>query len=1091
MKKRIMSFLLCAVMILTMVLQPMTVQAAETTTNGSKVITPSGYDENHRYPVIYVMPEDGKAEHNSGMTEKLQAAMENGTCTSMIIVETVFKTNDLHAEMAEIVNDIDANYNTIADAEHRAVIGTEVGGYLAYILGLTEVAEVVEEPEQQGEGTPAEEEKEQPGEETPAEEEAGQSEDKTSAEEGKGQPEDKTFAEEEAGQPEDKTPAEEGKDVPEGESKTKENVLAVTAEEVNPVETAAIEAEESEETTEPAKYTTLSAPKFFKYVMSTNGDFVSDANPWYTTYGSVYNYIQEMGSKILGKFYTYMDAAVNDTYTDMEGSTNDIGKMLIGFGLTPEVSEFTVRSGAVADVFAESITRMVNRLTESILGNVASGSVSLTKPALTADVENAEATYTVNANYESLSSTEEEMTVIISVIDPNTSEVLTSVEEVKTVATGETITGTMELENLVNGSSSTVQLSVKVLGAEVVLATATLARIQDTVVDGDYQYIDLMGDWYFHFTGNKDGLDVSSLLSTEEYKEWSVVQPALAWWTKGFGDVTSNFGGSFFDYGIIGDGYYVRTFNLPENFDAQDLILSIGYLDDRGETFINGQLVGATGMENGVGTGESAWAIYSTYEIDPEVLNVGGTNTIVVRCQNDGMGGGGWYGGPVALYSKTAFESDDSASSLFKEESFESKYAASAQGLEGTVENKYLVYLPEGYYESEKYYPTVYLMHQYNSDHTSYIIDGVDDLVDEAIKQALLDEMIVVVPNSAESSWWRGDWMKMVTEELLPLIDSKYRTIDDARYRFTAGCSMGGQGAFGVALTNPDLFSGAISFFGAFSMGGDASPNKIAANESAEYLEYFSMYFICGNQDVYKFGQPAIELHQQLLEMNVDHEFFIDNGEHDSEFYLPHLIEAFVYTRNNMYKSDDAVESLLTGTATVSNKGILKAEFEALAGIEEYYNLIPDSSYTEDGTPDLSIPLKIEIVQNGEVVYSVTERNHAINTGDVTETFKYDISKYVNLDAEYTITFKAAIFDRVVELGKYVMNETTDDGNDAGNGTTKPSDTTKPSITTKPSTNKTSSVKTGDSTPIVLYTVVALMALAAISAVVIIRKKKA
>ena len=157
----------------------------------------------------------------------------------------------------------------------------------------------------------------------------------------------------------------------------------------------------------------------------------------------------------------------------------------------------------------------------------------------------------------------------------------------------------------------------------------------------------------------------------------------------------------------------------------------------------------------------------------------------------------------------------------------------------------------------------MYLLHQFNSDHTSYRTDHVDALLDEGIKAGLFDKMIVVIPNSSENSWWTGEWEKMITEELIPLIDGKYRTINDPRYRLTVGCSMGGQGAYAVALRNPDYFTGAVSFFGAFSFGAENSPNAIASKEPVEYLKSYALYFICGNQDSYGFGAPAIQLHQQ------------------------------------------------------------------------------------------------------------------------------------------------------------------------------------------------------------------------------------
>ena len=296
----------------------------------------------------------------------------------------------------------------------------------------------------------------------------------------------------------------------------------------------------------------------------------------------------------------------------------------------------------------------------------------------------------------------------------------------------------------------------------------------------------------------------------------------------------------------------------------------------------------------------------------------------------------------------------------------------------------------------------------------SYKTDKVNELLDAGMAEGLFDEMIVVIPNSDPNSWWAGEWEKMLTEELIPLIDSEYRTIRDARYRLTAGCSMGGQGAMGVALRNPDFFSGAVSFFGAFSYGGASSPNAIATAESAEYMDSFALYFICGNQDSYGFGVPAIELHQQLSAMDVDHGFFIDNGGHDSGFYVPFFDDAFSYLRSAMYKSDEAVEGLLSRKLTVDDDTII-AEFAADAALSDYLHTIPASSYTVNPSPALSIPLVIEIAQDGEVKLSQTFADLTVSADDLTETVELDAGV---LDAEkpMTVTVKAQVFDRVVTL---------------------------------------------------------------------------
>ena len=1074
MRKRISAMLLVLAMVITTILSPLQAEAAQEKVSDYKVITPENYDESRSYPVVYIMPEDGYKMDNSGMVEKFQAAMKDGTSTDMIIVTPAFdEGTDLHAAMENLVAEVDANYKTIASAEGRAIVGTGVGGYLAYILGLTEKVVEVSEP----------------------------SEDVTPTEEVE-VTEDTEPATEEVEATEDTEPAAE-------EAEPAAEEVSPAAEEVSP---AAEEAEPAAEEAAPA-YTTLSAPNLFKYVASTRGDFVSDENQWYATYGDVYSYLNTMGSTVAGNFDKYLDAPVNDKYTDMENSSDDIGQLLIRFDKSGTAQEFTVRKGSYSNSFLEeSVNRIAARLTSTMLANTVNGSVSLSTAALPGTVETAEAKYSVSAGRDfSTYATEEDVKIKISVLDSNTEEVLTTTETTGTLSAGKNIAGTADIKNIVNGASATVQLSVEILGVEKVLATTTLVRIQDNVIDGDYQYMDLMGEWYFNYVGYAD-VDVASL-TVDEYSQWLQVQPALCRWSNGYGNISSDtvragigskyptwsyyVGYGFDNYLTWGSGYYLKEFELPEGFDSEEFVISIGYVDDRCEVFLNGKRIAATGMdENGEPTGESTWAKYTCAEISKDDL-VDGTNVLVVRAYNDGgtYGEGGWYDGPVALYSKEAFESENSVQSRFIESSFESEYIAKELGVEGTVENEFLVYLPEDYYETERYYPTMYLLHQFNSDHTSYITDDIDAIMDDAIKQAVIDGMIVIVPNSSEDSFWTGNWKKMITEELIPLVDAEYRTIDDARYRFTAGCSMGGQGAYGVGLTSPDYFSGAISFFGALNMARDESEDalKIAQNETEEYLKYYTMYFICGNKDSYGFGDPAIELHQILNSKGIEHGFFIENGGHDSPFYVPYFVDAIAYTRNNMYQSDEAVEKLMSGSYKVED-GNVYVTFEALDGIEEYFNLIPASTYTKDQNPDLNIPLVIEITQNGEVVYRAEIRDNDINAENLVWEYELtDVNSYVDLDAEYTVTYKAAIFDRVVELDSKTVNEEVIVDTDADVDTDVDADTdadVNTDVDADTSSEKTAEpVKTGDEAPVMMYAVVAAMAF--VVAVIAFKKRRA
>ena len=100
-----------------------------------KVTLPEGYEESEQnYPVVYVMPRDGHSVDDSGVTEKLQAAIEIGLGADMIIVRPEFEEDtNIPKAMKNLVKEVDESYRTIADKKYRAVVGTGVGGYLSYV----------------------------------------------------------------------------------------------------------------------------------------------------------------------------------------------------------------------------------------------------------------------------------------------------------------------------------------------------------------------------------------------------------------------------------------------------------------------------------------------------------------------------------------------------------------------------------------------------------------------------------------------------------------------------------------------------------------------------------------------------------------------------------------------------------------------------------------------------------------------------------------------------------------------------------------------------------------------------------------------
>jgi len=126
------------------------------------------------------------------------------------------------------------------------------------------------------------------------------------------------------------------------------------------------------------------------------------------------------------------------------------------------------------------------------------------------------------------------------------------------------------------------------------------------------------------------------------------------------------------------------------------------------------------------------------------------------------------------------------------------------------------VLLPAGYRDSRKRYPVLYLLHGAGGSYTSW--------TDAAAKLARMRPLIVVMPDGGPAGFysdWFNDgqggppmWETYHIGELVPWVDSRFRTKAGRRARAVAGYSMGGFGALSYAARHPDLFAFAASFSG-------------------------------------------------------------------------------------------------------------------------------------------------------------------------------------------------------------------------------------------------------------------------------------
>lgn len=141
---------------------------------------------------------------------------------------------------------------------------------------------------------------------------------------------------------------------------------------------------------------------------------------------------------------------------------------------------------------------------------------------------------------------------------------------------------------------------------------------------------------------------------------------------------------------------------------------------------------------------------------------------------------------------------------------------------------KFDIVLPEAYAESDKSYPVLYLLHGYMQNYTVW---GRN--LEAAFYARNLHELILVLPDGG-NSWFvnyavnehgqQNNWEKHIVEDVVGYVDANYRTLARREGRAIAGLSMGGYGAFMMAMRHPEMF---------VSMGSTSGALGWARNEAA------------------------------------------------------------------------------------------------------------------------------------------------------------------------------------------------------------------------------------------------------------------
>ena len=158
------------------------------------------------------------------------------------------------------------------------------------------------------------------------------------------------------------------------------------------------------------------------------------------------------------------------------------------------------------------------------------------------------------------------------------------------------------------------------------------------------------------------------------------------------------------------------------------------------------------------------------------------------------------------------------------------------------------VYTPPTYGKDKKKYPVLYLQHGWGEDETAWSNQGHANLImDNLIAEGKIEPFIIVMTYGMTNDVKFGhikeftakEFETVLVDELIPYIDSNFRTQADKKHRAMAGLSMGGFETKLITLRRPEVFN----YYGLLSGG------TYALDDITDKKQVASIFISCGSKE--------------------------------------------------------------------------------------------------------------------------------------------------------------------------------------------------------------------------------------------------
>ena len=238
---------------------------------------------------------------------------------------------------------------------------------------------------------------------------------------------------------------------------------------------------------------------------------------------------------------------------------------------------------------------------------------------------------------------------------------------------------------------------------------------------------------------------------------------------------------------------------------------------------------------------------------------------------------------------------------------------------------KAAVVFPDAYSKNKAEFPVLYLLH----GGFGRFSDWLTQTPDKMLVRNLADQynIIIVMPEGEAFGYYidspfnpKNKFETYIVKEVIPFIDSRYRTVKDKKGRLITGLSMGGFGSLYLSTRHPELFAAAGSMSGA--VDPDMTNWKLEKDRSALLSKMYDGLLGPFNADTYskysivnmtdqigKNGLPLVldiglddfllepnrELHRRLVFNHTPHDYTERPGGHTWEFWQAALPSHLLY----------------------------------------------------------------------------------------------------------------------------------------------------------------------------------------------------